>query len=304
MSEQQTQQSAQSGAGPASGSNGAASPPDGASPVAWLPGADVQTATYAQVRGWTGPDQVVESYRNLEKLLGADRAGNTVVIPGEKATPEDMGKFYDRLGRPSDAAGYKVELPKAGGDPEFMKQATGWFHELGLSQRQGKGLADKWNGYVESQVRTSQEQTAATFKEQDAALKMTWGQAYQQNLNQAQAAVRGLGVTPEQVDHLAAAMGHKATMEFFQKIGSRMSESEFASGETRQPFGAAMTPDQAKLEIKDLMKDGDFVEKIRRGDKEAQERWTRLHGFANPEPEGERGQPMFVQVGGKWVPAG
>ena len=118
-----------------------------APPVAapnWLDGADEVTVGYVQNKGWEKPTQVLESYRNLEKLMGADRAGNTVILPKPDATPEEFGKFYDRLGRPSDAAGYKLQVPQ-GGDPEFAKIAGNWFHESGLTAKQGEELAGRWN---------------------------------------------------------------------------------------------------------------------------------------------------------------
>jgi hypothetical protein len=250
--------------------------------VPWLPNADETTVGFVQNKGWTEPAQVLDGYRNLEKLLGADRANNSVILPKPDATPEELAKFYDRLGRPTDAEGYKIELP-AGADPEFAKTASQWFHELGLSEKQGKALAGKWSEHVGT-AQTAQSQAAqARFVADDTALKAEWGGAYVQNLSQSQAAVRALGVTSEQIDAMSTSMGHKATMEFFQKIGSRMGESSFVSGDKGQSFSGAMTPGQAKAEIQTLRSDKAFTAKLLSKDAEATTRWTQLHQYAFPE---------------------
>lgn len=238
---------------PAAGGQGAApeggapaaiptpAPAQAASSVPWLPNADDVTVGYLNNKGWTEPAQVLDGYRNLEKLLGADKAGNAVILPKPEATPEELGRFYDRLGRPADANGYAVEVPEGIGSKEFAQAAASKFHELGLTKTQGEKLAAWWNdqatGANNAQVSAAQQR----FESDNVALKQDWGAAYTQNLNQAQAAVRGLGVTPEQIDAMSNSMGHKATMEFFQKIGSRMGEDSFVTGDKTERFGSAMT---------------------------------------------------------------
>jgi len=277
------------GAAPAAAPVVAAAPVSSAPPappasLTWLPTADEVTVGYVQNKGWTEPGQVLDGYRNLEKLLGADRAGNTVVLPKADASPEELGKFYERLGRPVDANGYKLEVPQ-GGDPEFAKQASGWFHELGLTQKQGEALTQKWNAHMGGMAQTMQQQAQQTFQVEDTQLRNDWGQAYQQNLTQAQAAVRGLGIDAAQIDKLASGLGHKATMELFQKIGSRMGESDFVTGDKLEKFGNALTPGQAKSEIQTLRDDKTFVSKLLSKDAEATAKWTRLHQFAFPEQQ-------------------
>lgn len=257
----------------------AAAPAQGPS---WLPGADETTVGYVQNKGWSEPAQVLDSYRNLEKLFGADKAGNTVVLPKADATPEELGAFYSKLGRPADPSGYKIDLPE-GAPKEFATAAAQKLHELGIPKAAGEKLAEWWNG----QAKTSQEQQAAALKANfdadDQSLKAEWGAAFNQNLTSAQAAVRGLGVSPEQIDKMQQAMGHKATMEFFQKIGSKIGEADFVPGNTREPFGAAMTPGQAKARMGELMNDKEFVSRFAKGDTNAVAERNKLVGFMFPE---------------------
>ena len=45
--------------------------------IAWLPNADADTKGFIETKGWQSPADAVTSYRNIEKMLGADRAGRT-----------------------------------------------------------------------------------------------------------------------------------------------------------------------------------------------------------------------------------
>ncbi len=68
---------------------------------AWLPGADPDTTAYVTAKGWNDPAAAVTSYRNLEKLFGADRAGHTVQVPSEGSDEVTMNNFYTKIGRPA-----------------------------------------------------------------------------------------------------------------------------------------------------------------------------------------------------------
>lgn len=255
-----------------------------AAPIAWLNGADETTVGYVQNKGWTEPTQVLDGYRNLEKLLGADKAGNALIVPKGDATPQEWAAVYDRLGRPTGPDGYKVELP-AGGDKAVHDASLAKFHELGLTKAQGETLANWYNGLVQQSSSAQEAQRQQTFQADDMALKTDWGQAFTQNLAQAQQAARGLGLDSATIDKMSDALGHKGTMQLLQKIGSKMGEDTFVTGDNTEKFGAAMTPGQAKAEIQTLMADKDFVNKYRAGGMTSKEflQMQRLQSFAFPE---------------------
>lgn len=269
---------------PAGGTPPAPAPAPAPTAPAWLTGADETTVGYVANKGWTEPKQVLEGYRNLEKLLGADKAGNAVIVPKEGATPEEQAAFFNRLGRPTDPAGYQIEVPQ-GGNKDFATAAAAKFHELGLTKAQGEALA-KWNN---EQVGAFTTQTAAArqaeFEADDAALKTGWGQAFAQNVAQAQAGMRAMGLDAAAVDKLQGALGHKGTMEFLQKIGARTGEATFVAGSTETKFGNALTPGQAKARIAELRNDKDWVKRYQAGGMKSAEfnEMQRLQAFANPE---------------------
>lgn len=247
----------------------------------WLNGADETTVGYVQNKGWTDPRQVLDGYRNLEKLLGADKANNAVIIPKSIEDADGWNSLYDRLGRPSDPNGYGLKTGVA--DPNFDQAISQKFHELGLTRAQGEQFG-AWLGDMITQGQTSEaQQQQMAFAQQDVELRGEWGAAYTQNLNNAQVAARGLGLEAETIDKISGAIGHKATMELLARVGSGMKEDSFVTGNEANGFGSAMTPAQAKAEIQTLMQDRDFVSKYTSGNKDARDKMSRLHSFAYPE---------------------
>jgi hypothetical protein len=248
----------------------------------WLNGADETTIGYVQNKGWNDPKQVLDGYRNLEKLLGADKANNAVVLPKHDADPKEWGAVYDKLGRPSTPEGYQVQFPD-GGDKNAQASLLAKVHELGLTKSQAEGLFGELNNRVTTQQNAAKADAQTRFQAEDQAIRAEWGQAYQQNLVQAQAAARGLGLDAPTIDKLAGALGHKATMGLLQKIGATLKEDSFVTPGSPQGFGSALTPGQAKAQIQTLMADRDFSSKYMQGNSEARAKMESLHQYAYPE---------------------
>lgn len=255
--------------------------PAPAAAPSWLEGADETLVGYVQNKGWNDPKQVLDGYRNLEKLLGADKANNAVIIPKADADPKEWAAVFDRLGRPTGPDGYKVDVPP-GGDPNAHAASLAKFHELGLTKAQGESLMNWYNGLVAQSSQAEAAQKAAIFQQEDMALKSEWGQAYTQNLAQAQAGARGLGLDAPTIDKLSDALGHKATMALLQKVGAGMREDSLVTGDNTG-FSNALTPGQAKAQIQSLMSDRDFTSKYLNGDLTAKAKMEALHRYAYPE---------------------
>jgi hypothetical protein len=247
----------------------------------WLSGADDVTVGYVKNKGWEDPKQVLEGYRNLEKLLGADKANNAIVIPKPDADTKEWDAVYNRLGRPEKPEGYKINVPE-NTDTAFAKESAIKFHELGLTQKQGEQLAAWYNDRINQSSVQLQQQISQRFQAENEAIRSEWGMAYDKNLSAAQTAVRGLGLNAETIENISNSIGHKATMELFYKIGSKLSEDNFVTGDKSQSFSSVMTPGQAKAEIQSKINDQNFITRYRNGDAEARQEMERLHLYAYP----------------------
>ena len=69
---------------------------DGGQP--WFAGfQNAEAKTFVESKGFKDPESLVTSYANMEKLLGADRAGRTVVLPKDANDAEGLKAFRAKM---------------------------------------------------------------------------------------------------------------------------------------------------------------------------------------------------------------
>ena len=243
----------------------------------WTHGFTDDHKGFAQNKGWKNPTDVVNSYQNLEKMLGAPR-DQIIQLPRE----DDAGAWesvHTRLGRPATPDGYKLTSPE-GGDPDFVKGIAAEFHKAGLNEKQAQGLVQWWNSRNEAQTAAQKTEFLGKLEADKTSLKKEWGAAHDQNTAIAARAVREFGVDTKIIDAMEKSVGFAATMKFFQSIGSKLGEGSFVTG---RPAGGALTPEAAKSQIAALKQDHEFVKKYIAGDHKSRERMEVLHRYAFPE---------------------
>ena len=128
------------------------------------------------------------------KAVLADRKDNGVAvkIPGENATEEDWGKFYDKLGRPEslEAYGLSKELPEGlDFSEELYNGFTKEIYSAGLSKKQAEQIYNWYNKTSAEMAKDIDARIQASYKKSvdDAVanLKKEWGTDYQKNLDSA-----------------------------------------------------------------------------------------------------------------------
>lgn len=271
------------GGSPGEGGNAGAS---GEGAATWL-GSDVPEGmdSFVANKGWKSGVEAVTSYQNLEKLMGADKAGRTVVLPGEGATPDELNAFYNRLGRPEEPAGYDIPLPEGMEQSDFADWARGTFHEAGVSAEAAKLVTEKYNEFAAQSMEQSQQAYEAQVAEDTTALQREWGAAYEEKVAGAKAAAREFGLTDDQVTRMEGALGFADLMRFMSNVGSKLGEATFhEGGGDRQATGGLMTPAEAQVALNGLNSDPKFMEawldKSHPGHKDAMERKARLARLA------------------------
>lgn len=253
-------------------------PATGAEAGAWMMGFNEEQKAFVQNKGYKGPGDVVDSYRNAEKLIGMP-AERVLKLPEKMDSPE-MRAIWERLGAPKEAKEYGIEVPKEGGDAKLMETFIGTFHENGVTKTAAQKIVSKWNEFQAARATEMKAQADLNFKNQDAALKKEWGAAYEQNMNLAKQAAGVVGLNAQQVDALASQIGHDGVGKLLHKISLSTRESGFVAG--ANPGTGLMTPEQAKTAIKGLMTDLDFQRRFAAGETEAKAKWQSLHVMAHP----------------------
>lgn len=258
------------------------SPSEGTAPnTDWMAGLNPEFKGYVENKGFKDPSMIVDSYINLEKFVTGAPKERRLILP-EKSDDPQWNEIYTKLGRPEKPDGYKIEVPKEGGDENFAKWARETFHKSNLTAKQAEALAANWNTYateLQKQQVTSQQ---AKVQAENETLQKEWGAAFEQNTNVARDAVRKFGMDEATIDRLESALGYAGVMKFFHTLGSKIGEDAFISGDSKPSFGGALTPHAAQSRIAHLKADEGFTARFAAGDIDALDEMTQLHQMAYP----------------------
>jgi hypothetical protein len=244
----------------------------------WLSGlTDDDSRSFAQTKGWKSPSEMLTSYRSLEALLG----GEKLPLPKDEGDAEGYERVYKALGKPETPEGYQIKAPE-GVDPAFAGEASKWFHEAGLSAKQGAALAEKWNAHVTAAIE-AENQAFKTKSGQDLGeLKTVWGDKFNSNVELARRAGAQFGLSPQDIASMERAIGTKRLMETLQKIGAGLGEHGFEAGDTKGG-GFRLTPEAARARIDTLKADKAWSTRYLNGDADAKAEMNRLQQAAYPE---------------------
>lgn len=216
-----------------------------------------------------------KSYQEMVKFRGADEK-SLVKLPGEKATPEEIKAFHQRLGAPEKPEAYEFKAPEGVQLHEGMvNNFKGVFHELGLSAKQG---ADLFGKYVEYEGQLKAEYAAAQKAQYDDAigvLKSEWGAKYDEQFALAQRGGQALGWSAEMLNAVGI-----PTAELYKglaKIGAMTGEDNRIEG-----AGAdGLTKETATAELERMKNTPEIAMKILNKDPETMKRFKQLSDAAH-----------------------
>ena len=255
----------------------------------WTEGLAEDAQGYVENKGWKGADQMLDSYRNLEKAMGAP-GESVLTLPKDAEDSEAWGAVYSKLGRPEDAAGYELsgpEVPEGGID--LTPDLANWAHEAGLSKTQAQSIYAKYNGRLEEATQQFEQQRAERNASDEQALRKEWGNAWEENIAAGTRFRQKFGLDDAKMDKLESALGLRGLLELSAEIGRGLGEHQGMPGEDNgagSQFG--MTPAAAQLKIKELMSDETFKSQyLDKGLPEAKARMGRLFALAHPEVAGD-----------------
>lgn len=251
-----------------------------ANDISWLgDGLSDELKGYATNKGWKAPKDLLEGYFNLEKAMGSHR----LALPKDEKDEAGWGKVFDAMGRPRDAAAYKLPVPE-GTDPKFAGVAGETMHKLGLTTKQATGLATWWNEQAATAQKTQLDARVAKSAEEETALRAHWGGAWDQNLAIGKRGAATFGIDMPMMEKLDAALGTRGTLELLHRIGAALGEHQLAGAENNDPAraGGAMTPEQAQAEIKRLNADAEWTKKYLAGGADENARMAQLFKWGYP----------------------
>lgn len=238
-----------SGTPPAAAPGLPANPP----PTGWFDGVkDTEVKTWLQNKNYPDVDSALKAHWGLERIMGADKAGRTVMLPKDDNDADGWKALSAKLGVPEKPDDYKLPMPE-GVDDGFAKEAAKWFHQTGVPPRQAAKIAESWNTWVGEQVKQNEAAERAESEKQIQALQKEWGKDFDAKQELAQRGYRSFakqfGLDDKAaLERMESAIGAANMTRFFSGLGSLDSEHSFAGGNKNSGFGMSASDAQKRVD--------------------------------------------------------
>lgn len=244
---------------PPAGGDGGGAGAGGGEPQNWLSALpeDIRTSIPEEF----SKDQTITKYKDLPEFLkgvknmAAVVGKKGIILPGENATPEEVEKFYEALGRPKTPAEYKFsELkdlhPSIKPTPESIKKFQDAAHKLGLPTKTADGLNQWYLGELSAMMKQQEAAKVQKAEAAETALRQEWGANYDAEIAAASKFVEAVGGA----DALKAFEGdgtgrNPVMLRLFAKAGKLISEDAIKS------LGGNQPQETPKDEIDKIMSD-------------------------------------------------
>lgn len=250
----------------------------------WTSSYNDENKGYIQAKNFKDPNEVLNSYRMLEKTVGAG-LDKIIKLPSTTDAPE-WNDIYTKLGKPMEAKNYKIPVPEGQQEDKATNdKIREIFHEANLTSEQGEKIAAKWQEMAMGKMKEASEAQLAANKVAEGDLKTEWGKAFDQNVETAKKAAKAFGLDGDTIEKMEKAMGFPPLMKFLKEVGSKIAvEGSFIDGGGPKAggFNGAMEPAHAQAQIKEKMSDPEFIRRVSSGDSRALGEWNKLHEYAYP----------------------
>lgn len=281
-------QQANEGGAPGVNNGGGAGGGGGGSATPWygeLPAERADLREWVTNKGFKDPLSALDSSFNLEKLVGFEKAGRTVVLPKDDQDAEGMKAFRTKLGVPETAEAYELpmrELQQGEQHDESEKKfaailAQG-LHGANVPKGAAHSLVKSLNEFLVNEQKAEREVAQTRAKTELAALKTEWGDKFEPNAELARHFLKESGWDDAKVSRYEEAVGTAEMLRDFYKWGSATSEHPFVAAEGSGPIGMTLSSAKAKLdELRAARAGGTITDAQWKDGKEAE--FTRLSQF-------------------------
>lgn len=234
-------------------------------------------------------EAIASKAMNLEKFVGAEKAGRGVIIPKSDAKPEEWQAFFKKTGLiPEKPDGYKVDA-KYAAEP-FIAKLREQAHKLGVPAPMFEGLVGFINAENEGAEAAEQKQFEEQTRKELAEIAAEWGDNRDANIENGRRASKAFMPHTDDKDLKAkmqkfeGVMGTKFMMNFWANLGKKMGEHNFHGGDGKGGMGdGGMSPEGARIRVAQLKADKEFGKKIANNDAAAMKEWTELHAIGWPD---------------------
>tara|TARA_R110000850_G_scaffold11598_1_gene39686 strand:+ start:340 stop:1152 length:813 start_codon:yes stop_codon:yes gene_type:complete len=245
----------------------------GTSPASWNEGYD----DLVTAKGWNGPSDVLESYVNLEKAVGADK----VVLP---TADTDLREWegWSKLGTPDEASAYELNAPE--GSENYDQGLSDWFREVAYENKMPASMAQAMHDKFVERMGQGQVDQSESIDQQNeqwhSELQSKFGTAFDERVAAANSAVREFGGEELRDVLNQANLGmNPVIINALSKIGVALGKGpQFKDSESAGQFGT--TPDMAKEQIATIRSNPGLMDASHPEHKVLNQKLTRLTELA------------------------
>jgi len=252
MSEAQPQPAPATPAAPAPATPAAPEAPPASSVFDWkATGLSKESLEWVGGKGFKDLNAAFGSHQNLEKDYR-----QSVKIPGDDAKPEDISKFWARMGRPEKSDDYKLEGYKP---PEGGLDLIPWFkavaHKHNLPAKAFEGVAGEFVAHMKEVEQQEQEQYTAQVQQQMDAVAKEWGPEAAINVRNIQNFRTAFGLSQEDTTEMMLAIGPAKWAKFASKAGSYFAEAKIGGDLPGGGSQFGMTQEAAQAKLDEITRD-------------------------------------------------
>lgn len=232
----------------------------------WSAGLPDDLKGLAETKGWKTPADALTSYKHLETVFGADKAGRTLLMPKDGEDKESLDRIYKSLGRPDkpDDYGFGELFGGQETNDDLMKTMAGAMHEAGLSKAQAHKLAKAYDGLYQQMGAAEEERQAKERESLEKSLPP-------EKLENARRAFRLFGLPGSETGAVAraveSALGMEKAVDLFAALGRKLGEDKLIDG--AEPVGGVSTPAGAKRRMDERLADPIFLKRYMAGEASA-----------------------------------
>ena len=192
---------------------------------------------------------LARSYLEAEKTLS-----KRLAIPDEKASIDEWGQFYNKLGRPEDKKYLEADERNVE-DQDLLAKYETVLYESGISKRQGQDLLKRFETLTSELAVNSNTNLQAQKDQHLASLQKTYGDTFDQKIPLMSAAMQKIG-SKDLADLVAQTQYHPGLMQLLISYGETLKSDALISGTT---MPKVIGKESALAEIKRLTCDQNFM---------------------------------------------
>lgn len=223
-----------------------------------------------RAKGWSGADDVLKGYSELEKFKGV-ASGEHIVLPKDLDDVDGWNKMFNAIGRPETADKYTfdnqsgIEL----GD-ELMSGFKQFAHEAGYSQKQLEGAINFQLEAIKASNEIFDKQQADAKADNIASMKQKWQADYEPTWTKVDAMAEKL-----KVKDLFESLGidtDPAIVNMLLTVANSDSESHLNEEGNDPP-----EPKDLREQLKDMMDSDAFKDKFHQDHKDVMTKYMALN---------------------------